>query len=462
MRTPVLAALLFAAAPAAAATPANPWHAEARAILEHMVSVRTVEKTGNTPKLQAWLRDRFVAAGVPASAITLVPIDDTQAMVVRIAGRSKAKKPILFSAHMDVVDADPKDWTRDPFKLVEENGYFFGRGVLDDKNSATQEAVTILRLAKERKTPARDLIFVFIGDEESTMATTSALAGPKKALIDAEYAINLDGNNGLLDAAGKPVIYSISAAEKTYADFALTVTNPGGHSSRPQPSNAIYELADALKAVQGHQFPIASNAVTRSEFGAVGKVTPGPLGDAMRAFAANPVDGPPARLIAADPAWVGVIRTTCVATMLRGGHAPNALPQSATAHINCRIFPGTSPGAVKATLQGLVGNKVGIKQVFDIGRESPVSPPRAEVEAAITKAVYSYAPGVPIGYAQESGASDGREYRTAGIPTYGSSGVFLRNEDDFMHGLNERIPVKSFYDSVDYLWTLVSELADPR
>jgi len=462
MRTPLLAALLLAAAPAAAAIPADPWHAQARAVLEHMVSVRSSDGHRNVPALADWLAQRFIAAGVPASAIVHLPLGETEAMVVRIAGRDRAKKPILMSAHLDVVDANPKDWTRDPFRLVEENGYFFGRGVADDKTSATQLAITIERMAREHKVPSRDLIFAFVGDEETSEATTAMLAGPKKALIDAEYEIEFDGNDGLLGPDGKPVIYFIAASEKTYSDYTLTVTNPGGHSSLPRADNAIYELADALGKVRAYQFPPEANAITRSELATGGKVTPGALGAAMRAFAANPSDATAAATLSADPTYVGMVRTTCVATMLGGGHAMNALPQSATANINCRIFPGTSPEQVRVRLASIVGPGVRVTKGPDGGEESPVSPPRADVEAAVAHAVHAYAPGVPIAYSQPAGASDAAYFRRAGIPSYGTSGMFLRSEDDFMHGLNERLSVKAFYDSIDYAWTLVGDLADPK
>lgn len=445
-----------------AAVPADPWHAQAREVLEHLVSVRSSEGHHNVPALANYLAARFTAAGVPASAITHLPLGETEAMVVRIKGRDPARKAILFSAHLDVVDANPKDWTRDPFKLVEENGYFFGRGVADDKASAAQLAITIERLAREHKVPSRDLIFAFIGDEETSEATTAMLAGPKKALIDAEYEIELDGADGLLGHDGKPVIYTISAAEKTYSDYALTVANPGGHSSLPRADNAIYELADALTKVRAYQFPAQANAITRSEFAAEGKVTAGPMGDAMRAFAANPNDAAAAATLSASPDYVGAVRTTCVATMLNAGHAPNALPQSATANVNCRIFPGTSPEQVRARLASVVGPGVTVAKTGSGGEESPVSPPRPDLEAAIARAVHAYAPGVPVAYSQPAGASDAAWFRRAGIPSYGSSGMFLRDEDDFMHGLNERLPVKSFYDSIDYARTLVGEVADPK
>ena len=450
---------LCLSAPAIAAPAADQWHATGRAILAHAVSVRTAAGQNKVPELAAWLRARFIAAGVRADAITTLPVEDTAAMVVRIEGRDKTAKPILISSHLDIVDANPKDWTRDPFTLVEEKGYFFGRGVADDKVSVAQMAVTIERLAQSGKRPSRTLIFAFIGDEETSMHTTMQLAGARRDLIDAEFEIESDSADGVLDDEGRPLAYFVSASEKTYADFELTVRNPGGHSASPRADNAIYELADALQKVRAYRFPAQSNAITRSSLVVLGKVTPGPTGKAMLDFAANPVEGAAADLLSANPELVGQLRTTCVATMLSGGHATNALPQSASANVNCRIFPGTGVEQVRTTLSQLVGPGVGVALTGDPPVESLVSPPNAAVMAAITKAVHQHYPGVPIGYSQPSGGSDALHFRRAGIPSYGSSGWFLRPRDDFMHGLDERIPVDSFYNAIDYMWTLVGELA---
>ena len=460
---PVIAALaLLLAAPAAAAVPADPWHAAAREILETSVAMRTSKGHEPVARLVNYLKARFTAAGVPASAMTVIPVDDTQALVVRFPGRDSHAKAILLSSHMDVVDADPKDWTRDPFTLVEENGYFYGRGTDDTKGGGlAQLSVVIERLARSGQRPARSLVFAFIGDEETTMHTTRQLATKHRALIDAEYEIDSDSSSGILDHAYKPVLYHIDGAEKTYADYSVTVTNPGGHSSLPRPDNAIYELADALKKVEAYRFPFESNAITRSSFAALGKLTPGAMGDAMRAFAADPTNTAAAERIAADPAYVGQVRTTCVATMLNAGHAPNALPARASANVNCRIFPETSWQQVRDTLQKVVGP--GASVALDISTDEPIagppSPPRADLTAAVAKALSQHYPGVPIAYAQPAGAGDTREFRAVGIPSYGTSGLFQRDEDEFAHGLNERIRVDAFYKSVDYMWTLVTTLA---
>jgi len=361
---------------------------------------------------------------------------------------------------MDVVTAKPEDWQRDPFKLIEENGFFFGRGTLDIKSGVVSLTSTFLRLKSEGYVPTRDLIIVFTGDEETTQKTAKDLVSNHRDLVDAEFALNSDAGGGSLAADGHPLIYNLQTAEKTYASFELTTHNPGGHSSLPRADNAIYELADALKKVQAYRFPVMWSDTTLASFAAEGKVTLGKLGDAMRAFAQNPKDSTAADALYASPADVGKTRTTCVATLLRGGHADNALPQSATATINCRIFPGVAVDAVKNTLQGLVGSAVAVVAIGD-PTSSDASPLRADVVAAVNKAVHARHPGVPVVPAQESGASDGIYFRSVGIPTYGVGESFIKDTDVFAHGLNERLPVKSFYDGLEHWYILLKELSGP-
>ena len=253
---------------------------------------------------------------------------------------------------MDVVDARPEDWKRDPYKLIEENGYFFGRGTLDNKAGVVALMSTILRLHKAGAKPRRTLVFAFVGDEETGLdeadGTTRQIAA-HPWVKDAEYAINTDAGGGLLAPDGTPMIYLVQGAEKTYATFELTATNPGGHSSRPRADNAIYDLAKAVTRVGEYRFPVMSNDLTRAYLGAVGKGTPGPAGDALKRFAANPEDIAAAEIIGNVPEFAGTTRTTCVATMLNAGHAENALPQKATATVNCRIFPGITVDAVRGS-----------------------------------------------------------------------------------------------------------------
>jgi len=363
---------------------------------------------------------------------------------------------------MDVVTAKPEEWQRDPFTLIEENGYFFGRGTLDNKQGVTVLTSTFLRLKREKFVPTRDLIIAFSGDEETGMVTTQELATKRRDLTDAEYALNSDDGGGQLDeTTGKPLYLSFVGAEKISGTYELTVRNPGGHSSAPRADNAIYELADALKAVQAYRFPVMSNDWTLGSFKAAGPVTPGPLGAAMTRFAANPKDEAAADTLATVPTEVGKTRTTCVATMLRGGHASNALPQTATATVSCRIFPGTSVDEIKSKLQEVAGSKVEVKF---LGSTPPAdaSPLRRDVLAALTKAAHARYPGIPVVPAMVPWATDGAVFRSAGIPTYGVSGSFIKSSDAFSHGLNERLPVESFYGELTHWYVLLKELAGKR
>lgn len=459
MFKPLLASwLAVSVALPAMATTLDPDQAQARDIFSQLIAFKTEIGQGQVPVMANYLADQFRAAGFPESDIHIIPYGETAAMVVRYRGDGTGGKPIALMAHMDVVTAKPEDWQRDPFKLTEENGYFFGRGTEDIKSGVTALAANFIRLKKEGFVPTRDLIIVYTGDEETSQDTMDDLVKHHRDLVDAEFALNTDAGGGELSDTGKPLVYGLQTAEKAYASFELTTHNPGGHSSLPRPDNAIYELADALKKVQGYRFPVMWNDTTLASFKALGATTPGTLGEAMRAFAQNPHDAAAAEVLAAEPSEVGKTRTTCVATLLRGGHADNALPESATATINCRVFPGVAIDTVRNTLQDLVGPKVEVSLVGKAVSSDP-SPLRPDVLAAVTQAVHSIRPGVPITPVQESGATDGLYFRAAGIPTYGVGGLFMQNSDAFAHGLNERIPVKSFYDDLAYWHALLIDLA---
>lgn len=459
MKFKILAVAAAAMTAASAMAQTAPHERQARDIYERVIAFRTAEGHGQVPKMVAYLAETLKAGGVPAADIAVLPHGETQAMLVRLpaAASGAAKKPILFSAHMDVVDARPEDWTRDPFKLVEEKGYFFGRGTADNKAGVTALISTILRLKAEGFKPARELVFAFVGDEETSMATTRLVAG-HDWVKGAEFAVNTDAGGGALGPDGKPVIYLIQGAEKTYATFELTVTNQGGHSSRPRSDNAIYELAQALGRLQAHRFPVMANDLTRSYLGAVGKATPGETGAMLRAFAANPQDSKASDYLAGRPEFVGTTRTTCVTTMVNGGHAENALPQKATATVNCRIFPDVAVADVQAELARVVANPDVKFKVLNDPQPSPVSEMRPDVTAAITRAVHAHYPGVPIVPYLESGGTDGKVYRATGIPTFASSGIFMKDDDMFAHGLNERVPVKAFYEGLDHHYRLAKDL----
>ncbi|MCW0202227.1 MAG: M20/M25/M40 family metallo-hydrolase, partial [Rhodanobacter thiooxydans] len=360
---------------------------ETMAMLKHAISIPTVEDQHQVPVLAAYLADKLKAAGFAAGDIEIIPVGETAALVARYRGTGEGK-PILLSGHMDVVAAKRQDWTRDPFTLIEQNGYLYGRGTADMKTAVVVLVETLIRLKREGFKPRHDLILLLSGDEETAMASTRELA---KRYHDAEFLLNADAGGGTLDpASGKPVVYQIQAAEKTYADFRITLTSPGGHSSEPTADNAIYRLAKVIDRVGGYAFPPMINDITRASLRATGAHTPGALGAAMTRFAAHPDDAAAAATISADPAYVGQIRTTCVATMLNGGHALNALPQSASVNVNCRIFPGTPVDSVRDTLVKVIDDKSASVTVLSPPPvASPASPLRPDVIAAVTDAVHA-------------------------------------------------------------------------
>lgn len=454
-----LAALACCVAQPAQAEAPPAVRAQAREIFEKLISYRTSEGLGQVPVMAQYLADRFRQAGFPEDDIHILPSGETASLVVRYRGTGQGGKPMLVLAHMDVVTARPEEWQRDPYTLIEENGYFFGRGTSDIKSEISLITATFLRLKAEKYVPARDIIIAFSGDEETQMATTRELATKYRALTDAEFAINGDGGGGMLASdSGKPLFYTLQGAEKSYATYELTAHNPGGHSSQPRKDNAIYDLAGALQALQAYAFPVMWNDWTLGSFKAAAGTMPGAIGQAMAKFAANPGDPEAAAVLSENPSMVGRVRTTCVATRLLGGHADNALPQTATATVNCRIFPGTSVEDVRATLQKVAGDRIEVK-VLGSPHSAPPSPLRADVMAAVAKAVHANYPGVPIVPDQAPYATDGSVWRAEGIPTYGANSNFMKETDEFAHGLNERTPVAPFYAGLDHWYVLLKTLA---
>lgn len=457
--TLALVSMTLASMTAAADTPAH--EAQAREIYARIVGFRTAEGQQQTPAMVAYLSEVLTRAGVPASDITTLDSGEARAMLVRVPGQGHGR-PILFSAHMDVVDARPEDWERSPFTLLEENGVFYGRGTTDNKAGVAALMSTILRLRAEQLRPARDLVFAFVGDEETGMLTTRLIAA-HPWVANAEFAINTDAGGGLLDeTTGKPLIYLVQGAEKTYASFELLVTNAGGHSSRPRADNAIYQLARAMLKVEAYRFPVMANDLTRAYLGAVGQAQPGEVGEALRRFAADPTDTAAAETLSRSPEFVGTTRTTCVATMLDAGHAENALPQKAKAVVNCRIFPGVPVAAVRDALVTAIDDAGVQVTTLDTPEASPVSEMRPDVMQAIVRAVHEKYPGVPVVPYLESGGTDGKVYRTAGIPTFASSGLFSKPSEMYAHGLNERLPVRSFYEGLDHIFRLAVELGGAK
>lgn len=462
------AAVAAEAAPslAAVAAPATltPLQAKARELLANIIRYKSAVGPDENPQLADYLAGEFRAAGFTGDDLRVERYKETAYLVVRYPGQPKQgqppQKPILLLSHMDVVPALREHWKRDPFTLDEANGFFYGRGTLDVKGGLATLTALFIRLKQEKFVPTRDLIIVFSGDEETTGETTRDLLTRHRDWVDAEYALNTDSGGGTLATDGRALSYNIQTAEKTYASYKLSAYNPGGHSSQPRADNAIYELADALKQVQAYRFPAMSTETTRAYFKAMGASTAGPLGEAMQAFAANPQDAAAADVLWANPAYVGSTRTTCVATMLRGGHAENALPQQASATVNCRLFPGTKPAEVADQLQALVGKQMEVALIGE-PNYSDASPLRKDVMDAVTASIHTRYPGIPIIPIQESGATDGIFYRAAGIPTYGISETFIRPQDQFAHGLDERIPVESYYDGLEHWYRIVKTLAGP-
>ncbi|MBL8549685.1 MAG: M20/M25/M40 family metallo-hydrolase [Hyphomonadaceae bacterium] len=464
MRRLAFALALICAAPAVAQPdPDAAQRAEAREILSRSVAFQSTVSAAQTPAYAAYLRDLFVAAGIPAADTLIVPHDRTAALLVRYRGDGAGGRPILLMAHMDVVEAKREDWRRDPFTLVEENGYFYGRGVYDNKSGLVTLTSTLLRLRREGWRPTRDLVIAYTGDEETSGETArQLLAEHRNDWLNVEYALNTDAGAGSLDeATGAATIYAMQTAEKTYSSYTLTATNPGGHSSQPRPDNAIYDLADAIAKVRAYQFPVQWNDTTIAAFRIAGPTQEGALGAAMTRFARAPGDRRASATLSASPFYVGQIRTTCIPTLLEAGHADNALPQRAVATVNCRIFPGVSTEDVQAQLQRVVGEKIAVAPVMRY-YSSDASPLREDVMRAVTAAVHSKHPGIPITPAMSAGATDGVFYRGAGIPTYGVGEMFIKDSDDFSHGLNERIPVESFYNGLTHYRVLLTELYGRR
>jgi acetylornithine deacetylase/succinyl-diaminopimelate desuccinylase-like protein len=461
-------ALAAQGAPARArgAAALTPHQQLAREIYRELVEINTVDSVGSVTRAAEAMAARFRAAGFPAADVQLlVPPGhaDKGNLVVRYRGRRGATaKPILLLAHLDVVAALRSDWPRDPFVLHEENGYFLGRGTADDKAMAAIFVANLLRYKQEGWVPERDLVLALTADEEGGDANgVEFLIARHKALIDAAYAIN-EGGGGSLDG-DRPLFHSVQAAEKVPVNFTLTATNPGGHSSVPRPDNAIYQLTDGVARLARYQFPVALNEVTRPFFTETAKVeTRAPIAAAMRTLVANPTDSAAAATISTDSRYASMLRTTCVATRLLGGHAYNALPQTATANVNCRIVPTSTLEEVRATLARVVGD-TGIRITLTVQQNekfgappSPVEPGLLAATTALTRRMWGDIPVIPT---MSTGATDGRFLRAAGIPTYGVSGLFSAPGESNAHGRDEKLRVKSFYDGQAFLYELVKRVA---
>jgi acetylornithine deacetylase/succinyl-diaminopimelate desuccinylase-like protein len=473
----VLAALLLSVSAATSAAP-NPvtqpsqlepaWQARTRALFEKAIEIPTVAGRGQMPRMAELIAAELRAGGIPASDIKIMPHegqpgDKTVSLIARWRSEKPAKKPMLILGHMDVVEAKREDWTFDPFEFREEKGYFLGRGTSDMKNGIVATTLALLKLKRAGFKPNRDIILFFTGDEETAMNGARLGSTEWRQWTDAEFALNADGGGGAYTREFRPLGFGIQTAEKTYQTYFFTAKNRGGHSSRPRPDNAIYDLADALKRLQAHRFTPMLNETTRGYFTArAAQEGNSPLGQAMRRWLANPNDGAAADAVEASELEVGQTRTRCVATMLEGGHADNALPQSARATVNCRILPGVQPKDVEAELKRVAG--AGVEVIPDpsfLGTPTPVSPLRPDVVNAYTAAVRRFhGPTTGVVPIMSTGATDGSFFRAAGIPVYGTDGGWgISPDDERAHGLDERIPVRAMYDDVLHWEMMMRELA---
>ena len=433
-----------------------------REIYQELVEINTTDSVGDNTQAAQAMAARLKAAGfTDAEMQVVVPPGAPKKgnLVARLRGTG-AKKPLLLLAHIDVVEAKREEWERDPFKLVEEGGYFYARGSVDDKAMASIFVANMIRYKMQGYRPERDLILALTADEElgSTSKWNGAnwLVKNNRALIDAEFGLN-EGGGGELKG-GKPLLNRVQAAEKVSVHFRLEVKNPGGHSSRPRPDNAIYELSEGLAKFGKFHFPVKLNETTRIYFSRSAQFQSGQAADDMRAVARDTPDPEAAARLSQSPTYNSTLRTTCVATRLDGGHANNALPQTARATVNCRILPDDPVEGVLKTIQQVVGDKVTVTRMSEPVPSAP-SALRPEVMGPIEKVTGEFWPGVPVVPAMSTGATDSRFMRNGGIPMYGVSGLFLDQDDNRSHGLNERMPVKSLYDGHEFLYRLVKELA---
>jgi acetylornithine deacetylase/succinyl-diaminopimelate desuccinylase-like protein len=466
-------ALMAFAASATAAPPklTQAQHDATHAMFEHVIDTPTVIGRHNVPQMAQYVADQFKAAGFPAADIHVLPYhtgsattgdDDTAALIVRwrAAGTSTAK-PILLMGHMDVVEAMPEDWSVDPFKMIEKDGYYYGRGTTDMKDGIVAITQAMIDLKKAGFQPKRDIVVLFTGDEETNgIGAKNGASQWLELLGHPEYGLNADGGGGGFNPDGSPAGYTIQTAEKTFANYTFTVRNRGGHSSKPRKDNAIYSLSHALDKLESYRFQPMMNETTRAYFEGRAKTEKGPLGDAMRRWLANPNDGQAADIIEASESEVGLTRTRCVATRLFAGHADNALPQLAWARVNCRIFPGVDPNAIRAELERLVADPEVKVTRDDDNQASLASPLRPDVTGAYTRAVQALHPGMPVFPEMSTGASDARPFRVAGIPVYGVNGGWaVVPIDNRAHGRDERLPVQSLYDNVVHWEMMLRDLA---
>lgn len=430
-----------------------------REVLAQLIEINTSDSAGGTPIAARAMADRLLAAGFPTEDVKVLGYSPRyQSVVARLRGRNTGKKPILLMAHLDVVDARREDWTTDPYKFVEKDGWYYARGTSDNKAGAAMLIANFIRYKKEGFVPDRDLIVVLTADEETSGQSISWLVAEHKDLIDADYALNTDGGGGDY-RDGKPIRFNVQAAEKVYQSFTLEVRNKGGHSSRPVPDNAIYHLARGLAKIGDYQFPVRLNEVTRAFFerGAAAE-TPAIAAD-MRLLVKTGSPAAAARLSKGSPYYNSVMRTTCVATRLFAGHADNALPQLARATVNCRVAPDQPLDSVRMILQRVVADTAVHFSDADTRPMVLPSPLRKDLMGPLETLTGKYWPNTPIVPEMSTGATDGHYTREGGIPTYGVAAIFDDLNDSRAHGRDERVGVKEYHQAAEYWYDLVKRLS---
>lgn len=431
-----------------------------RDIYKELVEIDSSHSGGGTTLAAQAMQRRLLSAGfVPADAEVLEPFPKKGNLVARFKGTGQ-KKPLLLLAHIDVVEAKREDWKTDPFKLEEKDGYFIARGVIDDKAMAAAYISILAQLKREGFVPNRDIVVALTADEErggSPFNGARWLLKERRSLVDAEFGIN-EGGRGELKA-GKPLVHIMQVGEKTFLEYEMEATGPGGHSARPTPDNTLYDLAEALVRLRNHRFPVDLNDTTLTYFR---RSAPQQEDPALRADFLAVADGKPSaeviERLSNRSSIIGLLRTTCVATMAQAGHATNALPQSAKATINCRALPGQDVAAVTAKLEEIAGPKLKLK-VTTSGESTPASPLNPEVMRVVEGITADMWPGVPLVPTMGVSTTDGRKFRAVGIPIYGISGLFVDPENTGVHGLNERIGVRQLYDGREFMYRMVKALA---
>jgi acetylornithine deacetylase/succinyl-diaminopimelate desuccinylase-like protein len=445
--------------------PLRPDQKQFFALYKELVETDTSVTSGDCTQAAAQIAARLKAAGFADGQITQFSVPDHPkegGIVAVYPGTSSTLKPILLLAHIDVVAAKRADWVRDPFKLVEEGGYYYARGIADDKFMAATWADTLIRFKQEGYKPARTVKMALTCGEETDTAFNGAqyLANHKRDLIDAAFALN-EGGGGDTDGKGHIVDQSIQVGEKIYQDYKLVATNPGGHSSQPVRDNAIYAMSEALLKIRDHEFPQEFSDTTRVFFERAGAARKDALGAAMMALAKDPSDAKAAAVVNTDKGYHSMLRTTCVATMIDGGHAVNALPQRVETNVNCRIFPGHAPAEIQDALAKVIGNPA---ISIDLARKDKPVAKMPALDPAIIGPMETlsekYFPGVPVVPSMSTGATDGLYLSAVGIPTYGVPGAWGDPDGNGVHGLNERLEVRSVYVGRDYLFDLVKALAE--